>query len=85
MDPYHIILHPYVTEKTMNQMEKNNALEFIVRRTANKKQIKTAIEDLFEVKVQNITTRISKRGKHAIVKFIPEVSAEDVGMRIGVF
>ena len=32
MDPYKIIFHPYVTEKTMNQMERNNALEFIVKR-----------------------------------------------------
>ena len=40
MDPYDIIFHPYVTEKTMNLMEKNNSLEFVVRRKANKKQIK---------------------------------------------
>ena len=46
MDPYEIIYHPYVTEKTMNFMEKNNALEFIVKRNANKKTIKQAIEKL---------------------------------------
>jgi large subunit ribosomal protein L23 len=46
MDPYQIIFHPYVTEKTMNFMEKNNAIEFVVKRNANKSQIKKAIEDL---------------------------------------
>jgi ribosomal protein uL23 len=85
MDPYDIIYHPYVTEKTMNFMEKNNALEFVVKRQANKKQIKAAIEKMFEAKVKAINTRITKRGKHAIVIFMPEFKAEDIGMRIGIF
>lgn len=84
-DPYDIILHPYVTEKTMNFMENNNALEFVVRRTSSRKTIKKAVEDLFEVKVKNVNTRITKRGKHAIVTFDPEFKAEDIGMRIGIF
>jgi len=85
MDPYDIIYHPYVTEKTMNFMEKNNALEFVVKRNANKKQIKEAIEKMFEAKVKDINTRITKKGKHAIVIFMPEFKAEDIGMRIGIF
>ena len=84
-DPYDIILHPYVTEKTMNFMENNNALEFVVRRSSSKKAIKNAVEKMFEVKVQNINTRITKNGKHAIVRFDPEFKAEDIGMRIGIF
>jgi large subunit ribosomal protein L23 len=85
MDPYKIIFHPYVTEKTMNFMENNNALEFIVKRDASKKLIKKAVEDMFEVKVKDVNTRITKRGKHAIVTFDPEFKAEDIGMRIGIF
>ena len=85
MDPYDIIYHPYVTEKTMNFMEKNNALEFVVRRDADKKTIKKAIEKMFEVKVKNVNTRVTKRGKHAIVTFMPDFKAEDIGMRIGIF
>jgi len=85
MDPYAIIYHPFVTEKTMNFMEKNNALEFVVKRDANKHQIKAAIEKLFEVKVKDVNTRITKKGKHAVVKFMPEFKAEDIGMRIGIF
>lgn len=85
MDPYKIVIHPYVTEKTMNFMEKNNALEFVVRRNAKKPQIKKAIELMFDVEVEHINTRITKHGKHAIVKFAPEFDAEDIGMRIGVF
>ena len=85
MDPFDIVLHPYVTEKTMNQMEKNNALEFIVKRNADKTQIKKSVEKIFDVKVKSVNTRIAKNGKHAIVIFMPEFKAEDIGMRIGVF
>jgi large subunit ribosomal protein L23 len=85
MDPYKIIFHPFVTEKTMNFMERNNALEFVVKRSADKKTIQKAIEQMFEVKVKDVNTRITKRGKHAIVKFMPEFKAEDIGMRIGIF
>jgi large subunit ribosomal protein L23 len=85
MDPYDIIFHPYVTEKTMNFMDKNNALEFVVRRNADKNTIKKAVENMFEVKVKDVRTRITKNGKHAIVTFMPEFKAEDIGMRIGIF
>jgi large subunit ribosomal protein L23 len=85
MDPFDIVLHPYVTEKSMNQMEKNNALEFIVKRDANKAQIKKSVEQMFDVKVKSVNIRITKNGKHAIVIFMPEFKAEDIGMRIGVF
>ena len=69
----------------MNQMEKNNALEFIVKRNANKRQIKESVEKMFDVKVKKVNTRISKKGKHALVVLMPEFKAEDVGMRIGIF
>jgi len=69
----------------MNMMEKDNALELVVKRRANKQQIKKAVEKMFEVKVKDVNTRITKKGKHAIVTFMPEFKAEDIGMRIGVF
>ena len=85
MDPYKIIYHPFVTEKTMNLMEKNNALEFVVNRKTNKIQIKKAVEKMFEVKVKDVRTKITKQGKHAIITFMPDFKAEDIGMRIGIF
>ncbi len=85
MDPYKIVYHPFVTEKSMNLMEQINALEFIVNRNSTKPQIKQAVEQLFDVKVKKVNTKIQKDGKHAIVVFMPEFKAEDIGMRIGVF
>jgi large subunit ribosomal protein L23 len=84
-DPYEIVLYPFVTEKSMSHMEKNNALEFVVKRSANKTLIKKAVEQMFAVKVKTVNTRITKKGKHATVVFMPEYKAEDLGMRIGVF
>jgi large subunit ribosomal protein L23 len=85
MDPYKIVYHPFVTEKSMNLMEQINALEFIVNRHSTKPQIKQAVEQLFDVKVKKVNTKIQKDGKHAIVVFMPDFKAEDIGMRIGVF
>ena len=84
-NPFDIILYPYVTEKTMNLMENLNRLEFIVKRVSTKTEIKDAFENLFEAKVAKINTRILKDGKHAIITLTPDYSAEDIGMRIGIF
>ena len=85
MDPYKIIFHPSVTEKTMMLMDQNNSLEFIVRRKANKTEIKAAVEALFDCQGESVNTRITKQGKRAVVKFGADTAAEDIGMRIGVF
>ena len=48
MDSYSIIIKPHVTEKTMNLIDKNNEITFVVKRDANKGQIKRAFEELYE-------------------------------------
>jgi large subunit ribosomal protein L23 len=88
-----IILHPYVTEKSMNAMsgtpvqdlKDGNRLEFVVRKDATRAEIKKAFEDTFEAKVQKINIKIVKDGKHAIIKLKEGYSAEEIGMRIGIF
>jgi large subunit ribosomal protein L23 len=84
-DPFKIIFHPFVTEKTMNLMENLNRLEFVVARGATKGQIKLAFEKLYNAKTEKINTMILKDGKHAIIKLKPEYSAGEIGMRIGIF
>lgn len=68
----------------MGLIEKENKLEFIVRKDATKPEIKKAVEEIFDVKIAKITTRIAKEGKHAIVKLKKEYSATELGMRMGV-
>ena len=83
---YDVIIHPFVTEKTMAAMERDNKLEFLVRRDASKPAIKKAIETLFDAKVDSVNIKIGRDGhKHAIVKFGEGTKAEDVGTRIGIF
>ena len=88
-----ILIRPFVTEKTMNHLsgtptqkfKDGNKIEFIVHRDADKSDIKSAFEQRFEVKVAKVWTRIQKDGKHAIIKLAEGYSAEEIGMRVGVF
>ena len=73
MDSYSIITKPHVTEKTMNLIELNNEIAFVVNRKANKKQIKYAFEDLYEEKVARVNTHITPKGeKVAFIKLVEE-------------
>jgi len=84
--PYDVIIHPFVTEKTMAAMERENKIEFLVKRTASKPAIKTAVEKLFDAQVESVNVKIGRDGqKHAIVKFGEGTKAEDVATRIGIF
>ncbi|UCD93077.1 MAG: 50S ribosomal protein L23 [Methanobacteriota archaeon] len=92
-DNHKILLHPYVTEKSMNaidgtpaqDLKDGNRIEFIVKRDATKAEIKAAFEETFKVKVENVFTRIRKEGKHAIIKLKEGEDAKDLSMRIGIF
>ena len=67
MDSYSIIIKPHVTEKTMNLIDKNNEITFVVKRDANKGQIEGALEELYEEKVARVTTHITPRGNKASI------------------
>ena len=86
MDSYSIIIKPHVTEKTMNLIDENNEIAFVVRRSANKMQIKRAFVDLYEEKVATVNTHITTKGeKVAYIKLEEEEMAEELAVRIGVF
>ena len=86
MDSFSIIIKPHVTEKTMNLIDENNEITFVVRRSANKMQIKKAFEELYEEKVEKVNTHISPKGeKVAYIKLVEEEMAEELAVRIGVF
>ena len=86
MDPYAIIVKPHVTEKTMNLIDQNNELTFVVKRNATKSQIKKAFEFLYDEEVVRVNTHITSKGlKLAYVKLAEEGEAEDVAVKMGVF
>ena len=86
MDAYSIIIKPHVTEKTMNLIDLNNEITFVVRRSANKAQIKKAFEELYEETVAKVNTHITTKGvKVAYIKLVEEEMAEEIAVRLGVF
>jgi large subunit ribosomal protein L23 len=82
---HRILLHAYVTEKSMDEMERLNKLEFVVDRRATRQEIRRAVEEIYNCKVAKVNTKIVQTGKIATVKFAPPYSAEDIGGRAGVF
>jgi large subunit ribosomal protein L23 len=56
MDSRKIIKVPLVSEKSTNLRTTQNKYVFEVDRKANKLQIKKAVEELFKVKVEDVTT-----------------------------
>jgi len=82
---HRIILHAYVTEKSMDEMERQNKLEFVVDSRASRREIKAAVEGTYQCKVAKVNTKTVRTGKIATVKFAKEFSAEDIGSRAGVF
>jgi len=85
MEPDEILLYPLMGEKATLIREKENKLTFIVNDKANRKEIKDAVEKLYQVKVVNINVIITPEGKKkAYVKLSKEFSAEEVASKFGV-
>ena len=82
---HRILLHAYVTEKSMDEMERQNKLEFVVDHRASRAEIKRAVEETYSCRVAKVNVKIVRTGKIATIKFRPEFSAEDIGSRAGVF
>ena len=77
-----MIVAPYVTEKTFNQIEKENKLAFIVAEKATKKQIGDAIAILYETEIDEVNTTRTIRGKKAFVKFKTPEGARNLATKL---
>jgi large subunit ribosomal protein L23 len=68
-DPRTVIIRPLMTEKSMAQKEAHNTVAFQVRPDANKVEIRTAVERVFNVKVAAVRTasfegKLKRMGRH---------------------
>ena len=52
-----ILVKPIITEKMTSLAEKLNRYGFVVEKSANKLQIKKAVEELYAVKVDSVNTQ----------------------------
>lgn len=63
MEDYEVVIRPLVTEQGIHFANTKGAYCFEVDKRANKKQIKNAIEKIYEVKVERVRTA-NRRGKN---------------------
>jgi large subunit ribosomal protein L23 len=85
MDPYEVILYPLMTESASLMVEKENKLVFMVGLKADKSDVKRAVEQLYEVKVDAVNILITPEGeKKAFVKLNPDFKAADIAIKLGI-
>ena len=68
LESYQIILRPLVTEKGMHRSTRNNQYAFEINTQATKADVRRAVEDLFNVKVEKVCTQ-TRKGKHRRHRF----------------
>jgi large subunit ribosomal protein L23 len=70
MNAQQIIQRPLVTERTMEMRDDENKYVFVVHPRATKPEIRKAVEELFDVKVVEVTTanllgKLRRMGRYA--------------------
>ena len=74
-----------MTEVTSRILESENKLVFIVSKKATKRDIKLAVEQLYDVEVENVNSMVTAEGeKKAFVKLTPEYKAADIAIKLGI-
>jgi large subunit ribosomal protein L23 len=77
-------MKPVVTEKAVMLIESQNSLTFKTDKKDGKEDIKKQVEELFDVKVQNVRTLIRGNKKYAYVKLKKDFLAIDVATKLGI-
>lgn len=62
LEAHQVLLRPLVTEKGVHRASRNNQYAFEVHRDATKLDVKRAVEELFDVKVEKVRTQ-TRKGK----------------------
>ncbi len=62
LESHQVLLRPLVTEKGVHRASRNNQYAFEIHRDANKLDVRKAIEELFNVKVEKVRTQ-TRKGK----------------------
>ena len=82
---HNVIKYPLTTESSMKLIEDSNTLVFIVDIKSNKRQVKQAVKDLYQIESDKVNTLITPRGlKKAYVRLSKDYDALDVANRVGV-
>ena len=79
----HIILKPYVTEKTFALVENESRICFLVRENTTKPKIVEAVKVLYNENPVAVNVCRTVYGKKAFVKFETIEKARDLATKIG--
>ena len=74
LDMYNVIQEPLITEKITKETEKLHKYAFRVHPKASKKDVKSAVEKIFNVHVTKVNT-INNSGKWRRVRYQPGKTA----------
>lgn len=68
LEPHQVLIKPLVTEKGVHRATRNNQYAFKVHRSATKRDVKEAVELLFDVTVDKVRTQ-NRKGKSRRYRF----------------
>jgi large subunit ribosomal protein L23 len=68
LEPYQVLIRPLVTEKGVHRATRNNQYAFEIAPSANKDDVKRAVETMFPVKVIAVRTQ-NRKGKPRRYRF----------------
>ncbi len=84
MKDYDVLINPLTTEKSVRLMESENKLVFVVLKSAKKKEIKSAVESMFNVKVDRVNTHNRGGKKIAYIALHHDFNAMDIATQLGI-
>jgi large subunit ribosomal protein L23 len=85
LDPYEVVFYPLMTEVSSRILESENKLVFVVNPKATKTDVKNAVEQLYEVRVEKVNVVVTHKGlKKAFVRLHPDYKASDVAIKLGI-
>jgi len=80
-----VITYPMMSEDTVKLIETENKIVFIVHNNATKQDVWKAVEELYEVKVDQVHTLVTSEGKKkAYVRLSPESKASELAVKLGI-
>jgi large subunit ribosomal protein L23 len=80
-----VVRYPLLSEDAVTLLEAENKITFIVDVRSDKHDVRRAIEELYEVKVDQVRTLITPEGdKKAFVKLTQDFKASDLAVRLGI-
>ncbi len=85
VDAFRVVKFVLMTEKSIQNIEKENKLVFIVDRKATKNEIISAVQSAFSATASAVQTAIDQKGrKKAFVKFSKPGEAGDIAVKLGI-